>query len=387
MGNGPGARRPLNRCFRRSHERMTARFGSILAAFVLVGAAACGRTDLSELETGEVIPPPPVSADGTQKIRIVGSSTVAPFATTVAERFGATTRYPTPIVETTGTGGGFKTFCQKIGPDRPSISDASRMITESEQALCAGNGITEITALSVGYDGIVLANARQAPLLDLTKEQVFLALAAHIPDGKGGFQPNPYKNWSEISPTLPDEPIMVLGPPPTSGTRDAFTELGMEPGALALPELVALKQADPDAFKLRTHTIRTDGAWIDLGENDTAIIQSLIKTPTAVGVLGYSFLEQNGDRVKAAHLDGVPVTFEAIASGEYGLSRSMYIYVKDQNLPLVPGLAEFVKEFVSDRAMGPDGYLLEKGLIPLPDDLREAQQEIAEHLEAKGARK
>ena len=366
---------------------MTARFGSILAAFVLVCAAACGRTDLSELETGEVIPPPPVSADGTQKIRIVGSSTVAPFATTVAERFGATTRYPTPIVETTGTGGGFKTFCQKIGPDRPSISDASRMITESEQALCADNGITEITALSVGYDGIVLANARQAPLLDLTKEQVFLALAAHIPDGKGGFQPNPYKNWSEISPTLPDEPIMVLGPSPTSGTRDAFTALGMEPGALALPELVALKQADPDAFKLRTHTIRTDGAWIDLGENDTAIIQSLIKTPTAVGVLGYSFLEQNGDRVKAAHLDGVPVTFEAIASGEYGLSRSMYIYVKDQNLPLVPGLAEFVKEFVSDRAMGPDGYLLEKGLIPLPDDLREAQQEIAEHLEAKGARK
>ncbi|MBG68286.1 MAG: phosphate ABC transporter substrate-binding protein [Hyphomonas sp.] len=365
---------------------MTARIGSILFPLVLLFSAACGRTDLSDLDTGDTIPPPPVSADGTHKIRIVGSSTVAPFATTVAERFGATTRYPTPIVETTGTGGGFKTFCQKIGPDRPSISDASRMITESEQALCAENGITEITALSVGFDGIVLANARQAPTLDLTKEEVFLALAAHIPDGQGGFRPNPYKNWSEISPDLPDEPIMVLGPPPTSGTRDAFTELGMEQGALALPELVALKQADPAAFRLRTHTIRTDGAWIDLGENDTAIIQSLIKTPTAVGVLGYSFLEQNGDRVKAAHLDGVPVTFEAIASGEYGLSRSMYIYVKNQNIPLVPGLTEFVQEFVSDRAMGPDGYLLEKGLIPLPDELRIAEQEVARQLETRGAR-
>ncbi|CAN0369085.1 unnamed protein product, partial [Scytosiphon promiscuus] len=190
---------------------MTARIGSILFPLVLLFSAACGRTDLSDLDTGDTIPPPPVSADGTHKIRIVGSSTVAPFATTVAERFGATTRYPTPIVETTGTGGGFKTFCQKIGPDRPSISDASRMITESEQALCAENGITEITALSVGFDGIVLANARQAPTLDLTKEEVFLALAAHIPDGQGGFRPNPYKNWSEISPDLPDEPIMVLG--------------------------------------------------------------------------------------------------------------------------------------------------------------------------------
>lgn len=366
---------------------MTARSGSILAALALACAAACGRTDLSELETGDVIPPPPVSAGDAQKIRIVGSSTVAPFATTVAERFGATTRYPTPIVETTGTGGGFKTFCQKIGPDRPSISDASREITDSERGLCASNGISEITALSIGFDGIVLANARQAPTLDLTKTDVFLALAAHVPDGAGGFRPNPYRKWSDIRPGLPDEPIMVLGPPPTSGTRDAFAELGMEQGALDLPELAALKQADPDAFKLRAHTIRTDGAWIDLGENDTAIIQSLIKTPTAVGVLGYSFLEQNGDRVKAAHLNGVPATFEAIASGDYGLSRSMYIYVKDQNLPLMPGLGEFVKEFVSDQAMGPDGYLLEKGLIPLPEDQRKAQQAIAEQLAAKGARK
>jgi phosphate transport system substrate-binding protein len=366
---------------------MPVKTGQFLAPLLLAGLVACGRTDLSELETGDVIPPPPVDADGAHKIRIVGSSTVAPFATTVAERFGATTRYPTPIVETTGTGGGFKTFCQKIGPDRPSISDASRMITPSEQALCANNGITEVTALSIGFDGIVLVNARQAPQLNLSKEEVYLALAAQLPDGRGGYRSNPYKRWSQIADHLPDEPILVLGPPPTSGTRDAFVELCMEKGGEAIEQLAELKRTDPAAFRQLTHTIRTDGAWIDLGENDAAIIQSLIKTPTAVGVLGYSFLEQNADRVKAARLDGVPATFEAIASGEYGLSRSMYIYVKDQNLPLVPGLAEFVEEFVSDQAMGADGYLLEKGLIPLPDEMREAQQAIAEDLADKAARR
>lgn len=366
---------------------MTAKSGRFLALVILIALAACSRTDLSELDTGDVIPPPPIGTDGGEKIRIVGSSTVAPFAMTVAERFGATTRYPVPIVETTGTGGGFKTFCQRIGPDHPSISDASRLMSDGERDLCARNGITQITALAVGFDGIVIANARNAPVLDLTRTQLYLALAAEIPDGKGGYRSNPYDNWAEIDPSLPNEPIMVFGPPPTSGTRDAFTELGMEAGGLDLPELVALKAADPDAFKLRTHTIRTDGAWIDLGENDTAIIQSLIKTPAAIGVLGYSFLEQNGDRVKAAKLDGVPVTFENIASGAYPLSRSMYIYVKDQNLPLVPGLSVFVTEFVSDRAMGPEGYLLEKGLIPLPEEERLAQQAKAESLSGASARK
>ena len=366
---------------------MTVRLGPFFVSLLMACLVACGKTDLSELETGDVILPPPVDREDAQKIRIVGSSTVAPFATTVAERFGATTRYPTPIVETTGTGGGFKTFCQRIGPNHPSIADASRSVHESETALCASNGITDITALSIGFDGIVLANAREAPPLDLRKVDLYRALAAELPDGQGGFMANPYNSWIEVNPNLPDEPIMVFGPPPTSGTRDAFVELGMEQGALDVPAMAALKTSDPDAYKLRTHTIRTDGAWIDLGENDTAIIQSLIKTPTALGVLGYSFLEQNGDRVKAAHLDGVAVTFEAIASGDYGLSRSMYIYVKDQNLPLVPGLAEFIAEFVSDRAMGPDGYLLEKGLIPLPAEDRLAQQAIAEELANRGARK
>jgi len=349
-------------------------------ALLLLAAAACSRTDLSELETCDTIPPPPVTGTKVQKIRIVGSSTVAPFATTVAERFGATTSYPTPIVETTGTGGGFKTFCQNIGPDHPSIADASRLMLDSERRLCASNGITAIAALAIGFDGIVLANARPAPELTLTKAELYLALAQQVPDGQGGLRPNPYTNWNEISPDLPDEPIMVFGPPPTSGTRDAFAELGMEAGALTFPELAAMKKADRAAFTELAHTIRTDGAWIDLGENDTAIIQSLIKTPAAIGVLGYSFLEQNGDRVKAASLNGVPATFSTIASGEYGLSRSMYIYVKEQNLALVPGLSDFVGEFVSDRAMGPDGYLLEKGLIPLPPEDLLVQQAIAENL-------
>lgn len=351
-------------------------------AVLAMGLAACSRTDLSELKTGDTIPPPPVLAGEAQKIRIVGSSTVAPIATTVAERFGATTSYPTPIVETTGTGGGFKTFCQSIGPDHPSIANASRLMLESERQLCASNGITSITAVGIGFDGIVLVNARAAPELSLTKAELYLALAEQVPDGQGGLQPNPYSSWHEISPDLPDEPIMVFGPPPTSGTRDAFVVLGMEAGALTFPALAALSRSDPEAFLDIAHTIRTDGAWIDLGENDTAIIQALIKTPTAMGVLGYSFLEQNGDRVKAASLDGVPATFRTIASGEYGLSRSMYIYVKDQNLPLVPGLSEFVEEFVSDRAMGPDGYLLDKGLIPLHPAELQAQQEVAGNLSA-----
>lgn len=358
-------------------------FGTIsLMALALV---ACGKTDLSTLEASDAAPDRPEMSGSTQKIKIVGSSTVSPFATTVAERFGATSGFPTPIVETTGTGGGFKAFCQGVGPDQPSVSNASRPIKASETALCAGNGVTEITPVEIGYDGIVVANSKEGPDFDISKTELYLALAQDVPDGAGGFQPNPYKSWHDVSDTLPDEPIMVFGPPPTSGTRDAFVELGMEHGAEALPELAALKASDGDAFKSRAHTIRTDGAWIDFGENDTAIIQSLVKTPAAIGVLGYSFLEQNGDRVKGAELAGVPATFENINSGEYGLSRVMFIYVKDQNLNLVPGLIDYVEAFTSDNAFGPDGYLVEKGLIPLSDADRAAQRVIVEGLKAEAA--
>ncbi|MFN7180319.1 substrate-binding domain-containing protein, partial [Hyphomonas sp.] len=277
-----------------------------LAAVTLMGAllAACGQSDLSKLEDDSGVKPVPAVASAHQKIKIVGSSTVAPFSRTIAERFGATTRFASPIVESTGTGGGFKAFCEGVGPLKASIANASRPIKSSERELCAAAGVTEITEIPMGYDGVVLATAKESPLFDITKEELYLALAKDIPDGKGGFQPNPYKLWSEVSPKLPAAPILILGPPPTSGTRDAFVELGMEAGALAIPQLAELKKTDEAAFKVLAHTVRTDNTWVDFGENDSAIVQSLVKSPDAVGILGFSFLEQNGDRVKGGLLGG-----------------------------------------------------------------------------------
>lgn len=344
--------------------------------------AACGDGGLSRFDGEDVPPPPPIGQ--AERVRIVGSSTVAPFSTTVAEHFGAATRFATPIVETTGSGGGFKAFCRDIGPDEPAIANASRRIKPSEIELCAAAGVTQIVPVPIGYDGIVLANAKTGPRFDITKAQLYLALADALPDGDGRWRSNPHKSWSDVDPALPDEPILVSGPPPTSGTRDAFVEIAMEAGALALPELQALKTNDPDAFLARAHTIRTDGAWIDSGENDTAIIQTLIKNPAALGVLGYSFLDQNADRVKAAKIAGVEPTFEAIASGDYTISRSLYFYVKAQNLPLTPGLLEYVDAFTAEDTWGPDGYLAEKGLIPLPEARRAEVRAAALALEPLG---
>ena len=357
-----------------------------IAALLLV-SAACGQSDLSNLEDDSAAKPVPgIMVEG-QKIKVVGSSTVAPFSRTVAERFGATTAFSTPIVESTGTGGGFKAFCGGVGPAQPSIANASRPLKSSERDLCVQNGVTEISEIPLGYDGIVVANSKAGVDFDITKRELYLALAKDIPDGQGGFKPNPYMMWNEVNPSLPAKPIMVLGPPPTSGTRDAFVELGMELGALEVPELAALKKTDEDAFKARSHTVRTDDKWVDFGENDSAIVQSLMKSPDAIGVLGFSFLEQNGDRVKGGKLGGVEPTFENITSGQYGLARVMYFYVKDQNVPLVPGLAEFVEESVSDRAAGMDGYLIEKGLIPLHEtELAEAQAAAAKLMSTLPAR-
>jgi len=280
-------------------------------------------------------------------------------------------------VETTGTGGGFKAFCQAVGPDEPSISNASRRVKPSELELCADAGITELVEVKIGYDGIVLANDKSGPVFNLTKEEIYRALAAQLPDGQGGFVANPNERWSDIARELPDATILVYGPPPTSGTRDAFVEIAMEKGADALPALDELKSRDKDAFEKRAHTIRTDGKWIDSGENDTQIIQTLIKNPAALGVLGYSFLEQNGDRVKAAKVNGITPSFENIASGDYLVARSMFFYVKKQNVPLVPGLVDFIAAFTREDAWGPEGYLLEKGLIPLPEDERARVREAA----------
>ena len=314
-------------------------------------------------------------------IQIVGSSTVFPFATAVAEQFGQTTPFKTPVVESTGSGGGLKLFCAGVGVRHPDISNASRRIKRSEVDSCAAHGVTDIVEVKIGFDGIVLANSKQAPRFSLTKEQIFRALAKQVPiDGK--LVPNPYARWSDVDSSLPDERIEVLGPPPTSGTRDAFVELAMEGGARAIPLLAELKKKEGKAaFKAIAHGIREDGAYIEAGENDNLIVQKLETNPNAVGIFGFSFLDQNADKLQGSLVGGVEPSFENIADGRYGVSRSLYFYVKKAHVGVVPGIPEYVAEFTSERAMGDDGYLADKGLIPLPAADREAVREAARNLE------
>ena len=309
-------------------------------------------------------------------ISIVGSSTVYPFATVVAEQFGKTTSFKTPKIESTGSGGGLKLFCAGVGEEHPDITNASRRIKKSEFETCTKNGVT-MTEVKIGFDGIVMANAKSGPVFSLTKRQIFLALAKQVPGSDGKLIPNPYKNWSQIDPSLPNEPIEVLGPPPTSGTRDAFVELAMEDGAKTFDSIKALKG---DAFKAVAHAMREDGAFIEAGENDNLIVQKLEANPKAVGIFGFSFLDQNADKIKGAKLDGVEPTFENIASGEYELSRPLFFYVKKQHVGSIPGIREYVAEFTSERAWGPDGYLIDKGLIPLSDAERKAMRTTATDL-------
>jgi phosphate transport system substrate-binding protein len=315
------------------------------------------------------------AAEARDTIRIVGSSTVFPFATAVAETFGKTSGFPTPVVESTGSGGGLKLFCAGVGEEHPDITNASRRIKASEVETCAKNGIT-ITEVKVGFDGIVLANSKAAPTYDLTKEMIYLALAKQVPmDGK--MVDNPYTMWNEVDSSLPAKKIEVLGPPPTSGTRDAFVELVMEEGCEAFETVEAL---DKDAKKIACQSIREDGAFIEAGENDNLIVQKLEANPDALGIFGFSFLDQNADKIHGSTVGGVEPTFDNIASGDYGVSRSLYFYVKKEHVGVIPGLKEYVTEFTSDRAWGPDGYLPEKGLIPLPDAQRAAMAEQAQNL-------
>ena len=314
-------------------------------------------------------------AEARDQIRIVGSSTVFPFSTAVAEQFGKTTDFKTPVVESTGSGGGMKLFCSGVGLEHPDITNASRRIKSSEFENCAANGIG-ITEVKVGFDGIVLAHSKNGPEINLTKEQIFLALAKDVPvDGK--LVANPYTRWSQIDASLPDVEIEVLGPPPTSGTRDAFVELAMEEGAESFDEIKAL---DKDGFKAVAHTMREDGAFIEAGENDNLIVQKLEANPNALGIFGFSFLDQNTDKLIGAEIGGVAPEFENIASGDYGISRSLYFYVKQQHVGVVPGIAEFVAEFTDENAWGPDGYLVDKGLIPLPEADRKAMATQAQGL-------
>jgi phosphate transport system substrate-binding protein len=299
-------------------------------------------------------------------VSIVGSSTVYPFATVVAEHFGRSTRFRTPKVESTGSGGGLKLLCAGVGVQHPDIANSSRRITRNELENCRGNGVAEVVEVEFGYDGIVLANALRAPLYELTRAQIFLALAKSVPDPRESSRliTNPYRQWSDIDPALPAVRIEVLGPPPTSGTRDAFLELVMDVGCAEQPAIAALTGADRQAA---CHGMREDGAFIEAGENDNLIVQKLEANPSALGIFGYSFLEQNQDKVQAALVEGVAPDFENIAEGRYAVSRPLYFYVKKAHVGVIPGFTEFLKEFTSDGAFGDFGYLSDKGLIPLPE--------------------
>jgi phosphate transport system substrate-binding protein len=303
-------------------------------------------------------------------ISIVGSSTVYPFATVVAEQFGRTTDFKTPKIESTGSGGGLKLFCAGVGVDNPDITNSSRRIKQSEVDQCADNGVKDIVEVKIGYDGIVLANSKSAGQYELTRKDIFLALAKDVPseDGSKNLVPNPYKTWSDVNSKLPAVKIEVLGPPPTSGTRDAFVELAMEGGCKKFDWIAAVKKEDKNRYKSICHTVREDGAFIEAGENDNLIVQKLRANPNALGIFGFSFLDQNADVVQGSRVDGEDPTFEAIADGAYPVSRPLYFYVKKAHVNAIPGMKEYLAEFTSERSMGEDGYLADKGLIPLPSE-------------------
>ena len=319
------------------------------------------------------------AAEARDQIRIVGSSTVFPYTQAVAEEFANKTGKPAPVVESTGTGGGMKIFCQGIGADHPDVTGASRAMKKSEYELCAKNGVKNVTEALIGYDGLSIAMARDAADLDMPIPVIYLALASEVPmDGK--IVANPYKTWAQVAKAakaygidanLPDVEIQAFGPPPTSGTRDAFVELVMEAGCEAFPEVKALKD-DKQRHKEVCTRMRQDGPFIEAGENDNLIVQRLKADHSAVGIFGYSFLYENEDSLKAVKVDGVKPGFETIADGSYPVSRPLFFYVKNDHRSVIPGLNDFLKEYVSEAAMGPGGYLHDRGLVALDDMKRKA---------------
>ncbi|MFV0430673.1 MAG: substrate-binding domain-containing protein [Alphaproteobacteria bacterium] len=323
-----------------------------------------------------------VSAYARDEIRIVGSSTVYPFAFKVADNFGRNTDYKSPVLESTGSGGGLKMFCGGVGEDYPDITNASRAIKDKEIKLCADNGVTEIMEVKIGYDGIVLANNLSGPDFSITREQLFEAVAAQLPNDEGKLVANPHTTWNQIDASLPAEKIEILGPPPSSGTRDAFVELVMEKSCDEIPAIKALKETDANAHKAACTTVRSDGLYIDAGEDDNLIVTKLEANPAAVGIFGYSFLNQNPDKIKGAKIENVAPTFDAIADGSYVVSRPLFFYVKLAHNSIVDGLQEYVETFLSEEAMGEDGYLVEEGLIPLPEAELEEIRTTAEEFSA-----
>lgn len=295
-----------------------------------------------------------------EQIRIVGSSTVYPFSSYVAEEFGETTGHSTPVVESTGSGGGMKIFCRGNGLDTPDITNASRRMKPSEYERCRDNGVTDITEFVIGYDGIVLAQAKENPAIDLTPEQITLAVAAEVPRD-GSLVANPYDNWSEIDASLPDREIAIYGPPTTSGTRDAFEELVMEAAT-----------EDMAGYDGGYTNVRQDGVYVPSGENDNLIVQKIDQNEDAFGIFGYSFLEENTNRIQGASIDGVEPLPEKISSGEYPVSRSLFFYTKNGHFDQVAGMTDYVELFLGETMIGPQGWLKDLGLIPLPERTRAA---------------
>ena len=302
-------------------------------------------------------------AEARDQIRIVGSSTVYPFASYVAEELGATTKWSTPVIESTGSGGGMKLFCAGNGMDTPDITNASRQMKVSEFERCQENGVTDITQAIIGYDGIAFAQSNTNDPIDLSREQITLAVAAEVPQN-GKLVANPYTKWSDIDSSLPDREIMIYGPPTTSGTRDAFEELVMEAAS-----------EDMEGFGGEYTKIRQDGHYVPSGENDNLIVQKLEQNTDAFGIFGYSFLEENEDKIQGAKIDGVEPAPEAISSGEYPVSRSLFFYIKNSHADKVPAMDDYVELFMSEKMISPFGYLKGVGLISLPDDMREEMRE------------
>jgi phosphate transport system substrate-binding protein len=321
-------------------------------------------------------------AAGRDYISIVGSSTVYPFATVVAEKVGRAKGIKTPKIESTGTGGGMKLFCNGVGVEHPDIANASRRIKKSEFDTCQQNGVKDIVEMKIGYDGIVLANAKAAPLMKLSRKDIYLALSKEVPDPAGGDKmvQNPYKTWKDVNKDLPDVKIEVLGPPPTSGTRDAFVELVMEPGCKSFDFIKAMEASNKDGFKKACMTVREDGAYIEAGENDNLIVQKLAANKGAFGIFGYSFLDQNADKVKGSEIEGKVPDFADIADGSYKVSRPLFFYVKKAHVDVIPGIREYLAEFSAEKAWGKDGYLAEKGMIPMPDGERKQFAAVAKDL-------
>jgi phosphate transport system substrate-binding protein len=331
---------------------------------LLAGAAAAALATLGGAAT----------AQSRDQIRIVGSSTVFPYTQAVAEQFAGMTGMKAPVVESTGTGGGMQIFCGGVGPTHPDITGASRAMTQSEYDLCTQNGVDSITEVLIGYDGLSIAHSVAGPDIDVTEAQIFQALAAEV-EVDGQLVANPYKNWSEIDAALPNAPIQVFGPPPTSGTRDAFVELVMHDGCNEFATIAALEETDEDAWEQVCSRMRQDGPFVEAGENDNIIVQRLQADPNALGIFGYSFLFENTDTLKPVTINGISPSPETIADGSYPVARPLFFYIKNAHRGVIPGLDEFVTEYVSDEAFGPGGYLSERGLVVLPDEEREATRQ------------